>query len=71
MGKTKYYLRNAGKTWSDEDISKLKTLAKQDTPTGVIGLKLGRSKDAVYAKASEEEISLMPPNPSHRRKKPI
>jgi hypothetical protein len=60
----KTYLRNTGKEWTDEDIDKLRELAEGDTPTGVIGLKLGRSKSAVYTKASEENISLAPPNRS-------
>jgi hypothetical protein len=62
------YIRNTGKEWSDQDVKKLKQLARQDTPTGVIGLKLGRTKAAVYTRASQEGVSLMPPNPSHRRK---
>ena len=58
------YLRNTGKHWTPSDVKQLKTLAKGDTPTRVIGLKLGRSEAAVYAKASEQGISLMPPNQS-------
>jgi hypothetical protein len=64
----KYYVRNTGKEWTDAQFRQLRELAKEDTPTGVIGLKLGRTKAAVYTKASEKGISLMPPNPSHRRK---
>jgi hypothetical protein len=64
----KYYVRNTGKEWTDADVRQLKKLAKEDTPTGLIGSALGRTKAAVYTKASEEGISLMPPNPSHRRK---
>jgi hypothetical protein len=63
------YIRNTGREWSNKDVQTLKKLAKEDTPTGVIGLKLGRTKAAVYTRASQEGISLMPPNPSHRRKK--
>ncbi len=63
------YIRNTGKQWSSQDVQKLRQLAKGDTPTGVIGLKLGRTKAAVYTRASQEGISLMPPNPSHRRKR--
>jgi hypothetical protein len=39
-------------------------LAKENTPTRVIGLKLGRTEDAVRSKASEEGISLKPTNQS-------
>jgi hypothetical protein len=60
--------RNSGKEWTDEQIQQLKKLAKQDTPTPVIGFKLGRTPDAIYNRASQEGISLMPPNPHHKRK---
>jgi hypothetical protein len=39
-------------------------LAKQNTPTRVIGLKLGRTEGAVRTKASEAGISLKPTNQS-------
>ena len=62
---------NQGEPWTEKDISQLKKLVKQNTPTRVIGLKLGRSEDAVYSKASDENISLKPTNqsPYNRRKK--
>lgn len=63
------YIRNSGKEWSAEEVRELKRLAKEDTPTPVIGLKLGRTPAAVYTRASEEGISLMPPNPHHKRRK--
>ena len=63
------YTRNTGKEWTDEDVGQLKKLAEQDTPTPVIGLKLGRTVAAIYTKASEEGVSLMPPNPHHKKKK--
>jgi hypothetical protein len=63
--------RNTGKTWTKGDVSQLRTLAGQNTPTRVIGLKLGRTEDAVRTKASEKNISLKPTNqsPYNRRKK--
>ncbi len=64
MAKAKKYLRNSGKPWAAEDLSKLKKLVKGNTPTRVIGLKLGRSSAAIYKKASEEDISLSPTNRS-------
>jgi hypothetical protein len=39
-------------------------LVKQNTPTRVIGLKLGRTEASVRGKARTEGISLMPPNRS-------
>ena len=56
--------RNSGKAWTPSDVSQLRQLAKQNTPTRVIGLKLGRTEDAVRAKASENNISLKPTNQS-------
>jgi len=55
---------NHGSQWSKQDVQDLKTLVKQNTPTRVIGLKIGRTEDAVYSKASEENISLKPTNQS-------
>ncbi len=65
------YNRNTGKEWSSQDVSKLRSLAKDNTPTRVIGLKLGRTEGSVYAKASEKGISLGPTNqsPYNRRSK--
>lgn len=54
--------RNTGKTWSKEDVSQLKELARGNTPTRVIGLKLGRTEDAVRQKASSAGVSLKPTN---------
>ena len=63
--------RNSGKLWTDQEIDTMRTLAKKKTPTGVIGLKLGRSEEAVRKKAQQEKISLKPANqaPYNRRKK--
>ncbi|HBO4168680.1 hypothetical protein [Pseudomonas aeruginosa] len=55
---------NAGKAWTKADVDALKKLAKENTPTRVIGLKLGRSEDSIYAKAAEKNISLKPTNQS-------
>lgn len=63
--------RNSGKPWTPDDIKTLKQMAEENTPTRVMGLKLGRTEDAVRAKASEESVSLKPTNqsPYNRRKK--
>ena len=62
--------RNTGKAWTTNEVSALRSLAKDNTPTRVIGLKLGRSPGAVSSKASEQHISLKPTNQSpYGRKK--
>jgi hypothetical protein len=63
--------RNTGKQWNPGDVKELRSLASKNTPTRVIGLKLGRTEDAIQAKASEKKISLKPTNqsPYNRRKK--
>jgi hypothetical protein len=63
--------RNAGKPWDATDKKALTDLARGNTPTRVIGLKLGRTEDAVRAKASELNVSLKPTNqsPYNRRGK--
>lgn len=50
--------RNVGKPWTKEDISQLRELAKENRPLRIIGLKLGRSPNAIRTKASEKGISL-------------
>ena len=62
--------KNSGKRWSGQDERALKNLAKSNTPTGVIGLKLGRTENAIRSKASELNVSLKPTNRSpYNRKK--
>jgi hypothetical protein len=65
------YLRNSGKPWKSSEILKMREYAKENTPTRVIGLKLGRPVSSVYTKASENGISLAPTNqsPYNRRNK--
>jgi hypothetical protein len=64
------YNRNSGKNWTDSDVSHLRSLAKENTPTRVIGLKLGRTEDSVRTKASQTGVSLKPTNqrPYDRKK---
>lgn len=63
--------KNHGKQWSSQDIKQLGKLADQNTPTRVIGLKMGRTENSVRSAASENDISLKPTNqsPYNRRKK--
>ncbi len=54
--------KNHGKDWSSADVQQLRREAKQNTPTRVLGLHLGRTPGAVQAKASEIGLSLKPTN---------
>lgn len=64
------YIRNAGKQWTSQEEKQLSQLANQNTPTRVIGLKLGRPENGVRSKASELGVSLRPVNQSpYNRKK--
>ena len=58
------YIRNTGKQWTSQEEKKLVQLAKENTPTRVIGLKLGRPVGGVRGKAQELDISLRPTNQS-------
>jgi hypothetical protein len=63
--------RNTGRPWIPADVVQLKELVKQNTPTRVIGLKLGRTETAIRSKATSEGVSLKPANqsPYNRRNK--
>jgi hypothetical protein len=56
--------RNTGKQWTSTDKQALRELAHGNTPTRVIGLKLGRTEASVYNKASELNVPLKPTNQS-------
>jgi len=55
---------NHGKPWTSQDNKTLRDLAQQNTPTRVIGIKMGRTPGAVQNHASEEGVSLKPTNQS-------
>jgi len=63
------YIRNAGKHWTSREKRQLSQLAKQNTPTRVIGLKLGRPENGIRSKASEIGVSLRPTNQSPYNRK--
>ncbi|UWU89922.1 hypothetical protein [Bradyrhizobium sp. CB1015] len=66
------YKRRAREPWTAADVSKLKQLAKGNTPTGVMSIKLlQRPVAAIRSKAQREGISLRPVNrsPYNRRSK--
>ena len=56
--------------WTSQEVDVLRQLAQVDTPTRVIGLKLGRSERSIYSKAQRVGISLKSTNqsPYDRRK---
>lgn len=62
--------RNTGRRWTPSEIKQLRQLAQENTPTRVIGLKLGRTEAGVRSKAGEKSVSLKPTNqsPYNRRK---
>lgn len=56
--------KNHGQAWTSSDDKQLRRLAKENTPTRVMGLKLGRTEDSVRQHASEIGQSLRPTNQS-------
>ena len=58
------YTRNKNKDWTARDVRELKTLVRGNTPTRVIGLKLGRTETSIRGKARREGLSLRPANRS-------
>jgi hypothetical protein len=64
------YNRNSRNHWKPAEVKQLQQEARQNTPTRVIGLHLGRTENAIRNKASEEGVSLKPVNQSpYNRKK--
>jgi hypothetical protein len=61
---------NSGRAWSQAEVKQLKQEIKQNTPTRVMGLHLGRTPSAVQSKANELGLSTKPTNqsPYNRRK---
>lgn len=63
------YTRNSGNDWKSSEVKHLRQEARENTPTRVIGLHLGRTEAAVRTKASQESISLRPTNQSPYNRK--
>lgn len=63
--------KKSGAKWTSQDETQLRSLARGNTPTRVMGLKLERSEASVRNKAQELNVSLKPTNqsPYNRRKK--
>jgi hypothetical protein len=64
--------RNAGKQWTPQEVSQLRQMAKQNTPTRVIALKIGHPEAGVRSKAADKHISLKSTNqsPYNRSRQP-
>jgi hypothetical protein len=62
--------KNQGREWTRQEVKALRQLAKENTPTRVMGIKLERTVASIYGKAQREGISLKPTNqsPYNRRK---
>jgi hypothetical protein len=58
--------RNHDEVWEAIEVRRLKGMIKENTPTRVIGLKLGRTEAAIRDKVRELGLSLMPVNRSPR-----
>lgn len=56
--------KNHGKSWTPPEHAQLRQLARENTPTGVMGIKLGRTKASVRSHAQEQDVSLKPTNQS-------
>lgn len=56
--------KSSGRPWAPDEVSQLRALAKENTPTRVIALKLQRTEAAIQSKATAENISLKPANRS-------
>jgi hypothetical protein len=55
---------NHGKSWTPSADKQFRDLAAGNTPTRVIGLKLGRTETSIYGHANELGVSLKPTNQS-------
>jgi hypothetical protein len=58
---------NAGKAWTENDLSLLRRLAAERVPTRDIADRLGRSEYSVRSKARLERISLQSMHPRHAK----
>lgn len=61
--------RNSGKPWTSDELRAIRRMVKDETPTRVMSMSLGRTAAAIYVKASQEGISLRrAPRTNGRRK---
>lgn len=61
---------NKNKQWSKNELASLEKMVKENTPTRVIAMHLGRTVPGIQAKAQQTGMSLKPTNqsPYNRRK---
>jgi len=61
---------NHRKKWTPSQKTQLRKLARGNTPTRVIGLKMRRTPESIRSKAHDLKVSLKPTNqsPYNRRK---
>jgi hypothetical protein len=57
-------MKKTANPWTSDEVARLRKLAKENTPTRVIGMKLGRSESSVRSKAQSIKLSLKPVNQS-------
>lgn len=55
---------NSGKPWTSADITQMKKEIRENTPTRVMGLHLGRTPEAVQSEANKLGLSTKPTNQS-------
>lgn len=58
--------RHHAEEWKAATVRELKTLIAENTPTRVIGVKLGRTEASIRDKVAELRLSLKPTNQSPR-----
>lgn len=56
--------KNHGKSWTPAQDRQLRDLARGNTPTRVMGLKMGRTEDSIRSRAADKGVSLKPTNQS-------
>jgi hypothetical protein len=56
--------KNHGKPWTPQQNAKFIREVRQNTPTRVLGLHLGRTPDSIRAHAQDLGVSLKPTNQS-------
>jgi hypothetical protein len=61
--------RHHAEEWTAANVRELKSLIKENTPTRVIALKLGRTETSIRDKVGELGLSLKPANQSPRTPK--
>ena len=55
-----------GRPWTKKDTEQIGILARKGTDTDDIARRLGRTKDAIYSRASAEGISVRPKDKPNR-----